>query len=98
MSTAPPGLPPRLAPSAGLVAVQSIATGAMRIQRKTTMANQQTSRQAKTAGKVDAGEAKKPARKAESQPRRRSLRARSGSAMAQRSKSAAVEASALPVA
>ena len=56
---APPGPERRACGSA------SIATGAMRIQRKTTMAKQQTSKQTKTAAKVDSGGANNPARKGE---------------------------------
>jgi len=48
------------------------------------MANQQTSKQAKTAAKVDSGETIKPARTGgERQPRRRSPRARSESPVVQ---------------
>jgi hypothetical protein len=60
----------------------SIATGAMRIQRKTTMTNRQTSKSAKNAVKVDSDEAKKPARRGERQPRRRSPLVRSRAATA----------------
>jgi len=89
---APPGPERRACGSA------SIATGAMRIQRKTTMAKQQTSKQTKTAAKVDSGGANNPARKGERPSRRRSPLARSGSATARQSDSAAVAAAALPVA
>jgi uncharacterized protein DUF3489 len=70
----------------------------MRIQRKTAMAKQQTSKQAKTAAKVDSGGANNPARKGERQSGRRSPLARSGSATARRSDSKAVAATVLPVA
>jgi hypothetical protein len=46
------------------------------------MAKQQTSKQAKSAAKVDSGGANNPARKGERQPRRRSPRARAGSVAA----------------
>ena len=69
----------------------------MRIQRKTTMAKQQTSKQAKSAAKVDSGGANNPARKGERQPRRRSPRARVGSVVALKIDEAAAT-TALPVA
>ena len=78
MSTAPPGSPPRLASSAGLVVVQA-SRPARCGSRGEAMANKQTSKQAKSAAKVDTGEANKPAHKtASAQPRRRVSRARSG--------------------
>lgn len=62
------------------------------------MAKQQTSKQAKSAAKVDSGGANTPARKGERPSRRRRPLARSGSATARQSDSAAVAATALPVA
>jgi biotin operon repressor len=59
------------------------------------MAKQQTSKQPKTAAKVDTDEVKKPARTGERQPRRRHPRARSGSTVVQ-TDSAAVAAAAVP--
>ena len=68
MSTAPPGSPTRLAPSAGLVVVQA-SRRAMRIQRTKTMASTQPHKQAKSAAKADAGEANKPAHNRQRVPR-----------------------------
>jgi len=67
----------------------------MRIQRKTAMANRQTSKPAKNAVKVDTAEAKKPTRKGERQPRRRSPLVRSRAATALQIDEAAA-ATALP--
>jgi len=61
------------------------------------MAKQQTSKQAKSAAKVDSGGANNPARKGERQPRRRSPRARVGSVVALKIDEAAAT-TALPVA
>jgi hypothetical protein len=73
-----PGPHPRLAPSAGLVVVQASRQARCGPEGKMSMANQQTSKQVKTAAKVDTGETKKLARTGgERQPRRRSPRARS---------------------
>src|SRR5438094_6697810 len=86
VSTAPPGSPPRLAPSAGLVVVQA-SRWAMRIQRTKTMASKQPRKQTKSAPNTDdTGEANKPAR--DRAPRLRVLKARSGPA-ATRTSSAA---------
>jgi hypothetical protein len=70
VSTAPPGSPPRLAPSAGLVVVQA-SRWAMRIQRTKTMASKQPRKQTKSGAKADTGEANKPARDRQRAPRRR---------------------------
>src|SRR6266436_99430 len=86
VSTAPPGSPPRLAPSAGLVVVQA-SRWAMRIQRTKTMASKQPRKQTRSGAKVNTGEANKPARERQRAPRRRVSKARSGSG------SAATEAS-----
>ena len=61
------------------------------------MAKQQTSKQAKSAAKVDSGGANNPARKGERQPRRRGPRARVGSVVALKIDEAAAT-TALPVA
>jgi|GEM_PF-1169355 len=62
------------------------------------MAKRQISKQAKSAAKVDSGGANNPARKGERPSRRRRPLARTGSATARQSDSAAVAATALPVA
>src|SRR5713101_6578716 len=84
MSTAPSWSPPRLAPSAGLV-----ATGMVRIQRMKTMASKQPHKQAESPAKADTGEANKPARDRQRAPRRRVSQARSGSVASQTSSAAA---------
>src|SRR5437016_10172214 len=94
VSTAPPGSPPRLAPSAGLVVVQA-SRWAMRIQRTKTMASKQPRKQTKSAAKVDTGEANKPARDRQRAPRRRVSQARSGP-VATETSSAAAQAGVAP--
>src|SRR6202048_4896372 len=88
VSTAPPGSPPRLAPSAGLGVVQA-SRWAMRIQRTKTMASKQPRKQTKSGAKVNTGEANKPARERQRAPRRRVSKARSGSAATEESLAAA---------
>ena len=94
MSTAPSWVAARLAPSAGLVVVQT-SRRAMRIQRMKTMASKQPRKQAKSAEKSDIGEANQPARGRQRTPRRRTLQARSKSAATQTS-SAAGQAAVAP--
>src|SRR5947208_15540270 len=89
VSTAPPGLPPRLAPNAGLVVVQA-SRWAMRIQRTKTMASKQPRKHAKSAPNTDdTGEANTPARDRQRAPRRRVSKPRSGSAATETSSAAA---------
>src|SRR5258708_2036720 len=88
VSTAPPGSPPRLAPSAGLVVVQA-SRWAMRIQRTKTMARKQPRKQTRSGAKVNTGEANKPARERQRAPRRRVSKALSGSAATEASSAAA---------
>src|SRR5712671_6194246 len=90
----PPGSPPRLAPSAGLVVVQA-SRWAMLIQRTKTMASKQPRKQTKSGAKVDTGEANKPARDRQRASRRRVSQARSGP-VATRTSSAAVPAGVAP--
>ncbi len=82
MSTVPSWVAARLAPSAGLVAVQA-SRWAMRIERTKTMASKQARKQAKSAEKSDIGEANQPARDRQRTPRRRALQARSKSTATQ---------------
>src|ERR1700737_3406060 len=88
VSTAPPGSPPRLAPSAGLGVVQA-SRWAMRIQRTKTMASKQPRKQTKSGAKANTGEANKPARERQRAPRRRVSKARSGSGSAATEESSA---------
>src|SRR5467141_574902 len=93
MSTVPSWVAARLAPSAGLVAVQA-SRWAMRIERTKTMASKQARKQAKSAEKSDIGEANQPARDRQRTPRRRALQARSKSTATQTGEAAALAAAA----
>src|SRR5260370_18181976 len=93
MPTAPSWVAARLAPSAGLAAVQA-SRRAMRIQRMKTMATKQPRKQAKSGAKADTGEGNQPARDRQRTLRRRTLQARSKSAATQTGEAAALAAAA----